>query len=137
MKPIALFIGLTFAALVAGCGGDSDSATPTGAATAVPTAVPQTGGSASGTVLTSRADVVAQNLQFSPPSLTVRAGAVSVALENRDQQVPHDIRVEGFPGAPTCTGPCETSTSFNAGPGTYRFACTVHPEMTGMLTLVP
>jgi plastocyanin len=51
--------------------------------------------------------------------------------------VPHDIRVDGFPGSATCTGVCETATTFSAAPGTYRFTCTIHPEMIGSVTLVP
>lgn len=120
----------------------SPTAAPTQAPTAEPTAAPaptsppQTGGGGGGGA-SSTTVVVAQALEFVNKSVTARAGNFTLVLQNKDLLVPHDIRVDGFPGSASCTGVCETSTTFSAGPGSYRFSCTVHPEMVGTLTLVP
>jgi plastocyanin len=128
----------------------SPAASPTSAPTQAPTAAPaaeptlvptsppaQTGGGSGGGGGSSTAVVVAQALQFVNKSVTARAGDVTLVLQNKDLLVAHDIRVDGFPGSAQCTGVCETSTTFRAGPGTYRFVCTIHPDMIGTLTLTP
>jgi plastocyanin len=114
---------------------------PTAAPTVEPTIAPtsrpaQTGGGGGGGG-GSTAVVVAQALQFVNKSVTARAGSVTLVLQNKDLLVAHDIRVDGFPGSAQCTGVCETSTTFTAGPGMYRFVCTIHPDMIGTLTLTP
>jgi len=120
---------------------------PTEAPTAAPTAPPQgTGGGSGGTggggggagaSVSSTAVVVAQGLAFVNKTVSARAGTVTLVLQNKDLLVAHDIRVDGFAGAASCTGVCETSTTLTAGPGSYRFTCTIHPDMIGTLTLVP
>jgi plastocyanin len=70
-------------------------------------------------------------------TVSARAGTVTLVLQNKDLLVAHDIRVDGFPGSASCTGICETSSTFTAGPGSYRFICTIHPDMIGTLTLTP
>jgi plastocyanin len=86
--------------------------------------------------VTSTAIVVAQALAFVNKSVSARAGTVTLVLQNKDLLVAHDIRVDGFAASASCTGVCETSTTLTAGPGTYRFICTIHPDMIGTLTLV-
>ena len=116
------------------------TAAPTAEPTAppAPTSPPQTGGGGGGGgSASSTAVVVAQALAFVNKSVTARAGAVTLVLQNKDLLVAHDIRVDGFPGSASCIGVCETSATFNAGPGSYRFICTIHPDMIGTLTVVP
>jgi plastocyanin len=131
----------------------SPTTAPTKAPTEVPTEAPTaappsqgtgggaggggTGGGGGGGSVSSTAIVVAQGLAFVNKTVSARAGTVTLVLQNKDLLVAHDIRVDGFAGAASCTGVCETSTTLTAGPGSYRFVCTIHPDMIGTLTLVP
>lgn len=87
----------------------------------------------------------AENLAFDRSSLRFPAGSVvAFTFDNRDPGVLHNVAI--FPavgGDPvfrsaTFTG-IETRT-FLLGPlaaGSYRFACDVHPTMTGSVTVDP
>jgi len=113
---------------------------PTAAPTVAPTAPPPSGGGGGGgggPAVSSQATVAAQTLDFVNKSVTARAGNVTLTLQNKDVLVAHNVMVTGFGTSPDCTGPCETSLTFSAGPGSYRFSCTIHPDMVGTLTLVP
>ena len=86
--------------------------------------------------------VVAVGLAFHPNVVELPAGQpLRIVLDNQDSGVPHDVHV--FQGdtdlgtSATVTGPGQTEVRF--GPltaGTYQFACTVHPAMTGSITIV-
>jgi plastocyanin len=69
--------------------------------------------------------------------LTAGAGAsTSIVLSNQDNRVPHNLSVKGVATSATCAGPCSVTLSFVApAPGSYGFICTVHPFMTGTLTV--
>jgi plastocyanin len=76
-----------------------------------------------------------QNLAFSPASLTVNAGD-TVTWTNHDQ-APHTVT--------TTSGPASfASSNLNQGDtfsytftkaGVYHYYCTIHPNMTGMVTV--
>jgi plastocyanin len=128
MKRIPLLILALLALTAAGCGSSSNSssssstpATTTGAATS-------SGGTAakSGTVT-----IDMQNIAFNPKTVTVKVGQ-TVKWVNKDD-VPHDVT----------GGPLKSST-FNKGgsyaytpkkAGTISYVCTIHPGMTGTLTV--
>jgi hypothetical protein len=89
------------------------------------------------------ADVVitAQGIAWTTPNVTGPAGkAFKLALDNQDPSVPHDIVIKDQSGAQVyktevVTGP--KSQVFDAPalqPGSYPFACSIHPNMTGTLT---
>src|SRR5581483_147615 len=87
--------------------------------------------------------VVAQDVKFSPSSLSAAAGAaLTVTLDNRDAGVPHNI-VFYAPGggtlasSATITGPATATVAFTPpGAGSYTFKCSVHPQqMFGVLTV--
>lgn len=84
---------------------------------------------------------MAEGAAFHPSDLTASAGPVTVTLDNRDAGVQHDLQLYGPSNAPAgstavIVGPAVASLTFDAAPGSYRFACTVHPlQMRGVLTV--
>lgn len=71
---------------------------------------------------------------FSPPEVTVTAGT-KVTWTNHDQE-PHSVMEKNkkFHSAALDT---DDSYSFTfTQPGTYRYFCTLHPQMTGTITVV-
>jgi len=75
--------------------------------------------------------VVAKSFMFSPTTLTVAAGT-TVKWSNRDEE-PHTVVSEtGLFRSPAL----DTNESFSFRfdePGTYRFVCSIHPQMTGTI----
>ena len=89
--------------------------------------------------------IVAANIAFDPPEAGVPAGVpLRITLNNLDVDVPHNVQLMGGPGFPTViakteiiNGPGTTPPVTVGGlvPGSYRFACEVHPNMTSELTV--
>ena len=86
--------------------------------------------------------MTADNLAFSPGSLSAPAGAtVTIAFNNADSGVPHDIDVFSPSGGSigktaVITGPAQATVSLGAlAAGTYPFKCDVHPFMHGTLSV--
>lgn len=85
----------------------------------------------------------AANIAFETTQVTLPAGQpLRIILDNADAGVPHDIAISGngseVARSAIVTGPAQTEVRF--GPltaGTYSFHCTVHPAMTGTLTITP
>ena len=119
------------AALVLACGGGS----------AAPQAPPTLTGSApTSTSLT----IVAEDLRYTPDAMSAPAGStLSVRFENRDPGTPHDLalfsdagRSIKLFGSAITTGVSTRDLSIpGLDPGTYRFACYVHPDMAARLTV--
>ena len=93
---------------------------------------------------TADATVVAKDVAFDTHALSVTGGkSFTVAFDNQDAGVPHNIEIKDASGAvvqdqATITGVAQTTYTFNAlKPGTYTFICKVHPipSMTGTLTV--
>jgi cytochrome c oxidase subunit 2 len=86
-------------------------------------------------------ELAAQNVAFSTNALTAPAGPVTIHFKNDDANVPHNVEIKDGSGAEVfkgqiITGPAEASYSVPPlKAGTYTFACTVHPNMTGTLTV--
>ncbi len=111
----------------AAAGGSSASAAPGGA-------------TASGPVV----KLVAQNIAFDQTAISAPANTpFTISFDNQDAGIPHNVAIhEGSPtGNAVFTGEIITGTaqkdySVPALPaGTYAFVCTVHPNMTGTLTV--
>jgi plastocyanin len=72
--------------------------------------------------------VIAKDLRFSPAAIQVAAGTkVTRAFQNGP--VPHNVKGDGWDsGQPQQSG---TFARTFQQPGTYDYACTLHPSMTG------
>jgi plastocyanin len=79
--------------------------------------------------------VAIDNYSFSPSSLTVPVGT-TVTWVNHDE-TPHTV-VSGDDPRLFKSGGLDTDDSFSftfTKPGTYSYLCTVHPYMTGKITV--
>jgi plastocyanin len=130
--------------LGAGILGDGGGAVPGGSAPPASVAPGAGGGEASAPAPDGPdADVVvtARNVQWVEPELSAPAGTpFTLALDNQDAQVPHDVVITDAGGAEVfrtelVTGPDVVVYDVPAlAAGQYPFVCTVHPNMIGTLT---
>ncbi len=86
--------------------------------------------------------VVASGFKFDPTALTGPADkAFVIDFDNQDAGVPHNIQIKDSGGAVKFTGATfngVASQSYQVpalAAGSYPFQCTVHPTMTGTLTI--
>jgi plastocyanin len=102
------------------------------------------GGSSTPAPSLPNADVTltAENVAYTETSITAAAGQpFTIGFVNKDAGVPHNVAIkdasgkELFQGA-IITGPAATVYDIPPLPaGTYTFVCSVHPNMTGTLTI--
>ena len=110
---LALIIGLV---VLAGCGGDSDGG----------------GSSASSSSCPSVAVTIKMvDIKFDPETATVKTGE-QVCWVNEDD-VQHDAVAENDAFKSELFNKGETFTATLDKPGTVKYVCTVHPNMTGEL----
>ncbi len=79
--------------------------------------------------------VTIDNFAFAPADLTIAAGT-RVEWINQDDE-PHSI-VVADPAMPLKSGGLDTGETFAATfdrPGTYAYFCSIHPQMTGTITV--
>ena len=79
--------------------------------------------------------VVARDFMFAPTSLTVLAGS-TVTWTNKDDE-PHTVVSDS---ALFRSGALDTDESFSfrfEKPGTYHYACSIHPRMVGTIVVHP
>lgn len=86
--------------------------------------------------------VVNDTFRFSPSTITVHPGKVTITLVHKGSGAPHDFSVDGHPtdNVPLVRAGATRSQTFTApAPGTYRFVCTLHTAqgMTGTLVVLP
>ena len=121
------------------------SAAPSGAAASAapsgsPAGSPAASGGAAGTVL----QLAAANIAYDQTDLAAPAGVpFQIAFTNNDAGIPHNVSIHQ--GSPTgtevfkgtiFTGVATQTYDVPALPaGTYSFVCSVHPNMTGTLTV--
>ena len=77
--------------------------------------------------------VMARDFMFAPVSLTVHAGS-TVTWTNRDDE-PHTVVSDA---GLFRSGALDTGESFSFKfdrPGTYRYACSIHPRMVGTIVV--
>jgi len=99
---------------------------------------PAPSGDAAGPVV----EVAAQNIAFTTPTITAAADKpFAIHFKNEDAGVPHNVAIKDASGKEAFKGEIVTGvTDVNyavpalAG-GTYTFVCSVHPNMTGTLTV--
>jgi plastocyanin len=118
----------------------SGAPVPTVSAGALPSAATTASGAAGapGTVVTGQTaafkDKQTDQLQFSPNSVTVKAGEV---LEwDNTGQVAHNVTFDAYAtiSSDTMNGGDTFQVKFLL-PGVYQFHCTFHPNMTGQVTV--
>jgi plastocyanin len=105
--------------LVSGCSSPSSSGTggaTTGGAT---------GGAAGGVT------VVEKNFQFTPSSVNIKVGD-TVTFENQDSTA-HDVVIGTTDLGPQQPGALVSWTA--EADGTFPFACSIHPSMTGQIVV--
>ena len=126
MKRLLLGLGIAALAVVtAACSG----------ATAAPASDGPVATAATGDAIT----IVAKDLAFQTPTVTVAAGEpVAIVLDNQDG-APHNIAIKDASGAEVFKGEIVSNAQVtNQVPalaaGTYTFFCEVHPNMTGTIT---
>jgi len=125
MKRLTLTFGLlVLAAVLAACSGASAQDKPSTPA-----------GSPSGASVA----VVAKDLAFVTPAVTVKAGsAFAIDFDNRDG-APHNIAISDASGSKVFKGDIVSSSKVAyqvpaLAAGTYTFICEVHPDMKGTIT---
>ena len=77
--------------------------------------------------------VIARNFMFAPGTITIRAG-VTVTWKNTDDE-PHSIVSDTRLFR---SGALDTNESFSFRfdkPGTYHYACSIHPRMVGTIVV--
>jgi plastocyanin len=85
--------------------------------------------------------ITARNVEFEPTTVAMEAGVpLRLLLQNEDAGIPHNIVVRGggtdIGKTEIVTGVARTELSFGPlPPGVYEFACEVHPNMTGTITV--
>jgi plastocyanin len=84
------------------------------------------------------AAVSMKNIQFSPKALTVAKGT-TVKWTNQDS-VNHDVTKAGGPGPDFSSGQGNLAQGATyqqtlSTPGTIQYKCTIHPGMTGTITV--
>ncbi len=117
------------------------SAVPSVALSAAPSAAPSDGGSGgTGAVV----QVSAINVAFEQTALTAPANVpFTIHFNNKDDSIQHNVEIKDASGmtmfkGDLVSGPVEKDYAVPALPaGAYTFNCTLHPNMTGTLTVGP
>ena len=85
--------------------------------------------------------ITAASIAFTETAVTAPAGApFTLSFDNQDAGIPHDVQIKDASGAvvfktDTFSGAEKRDFPVPAlAAGSYPFACTVHPNMTGTLT---
>jgi plastocyanin len=130
--------------LLSGSGSGSGNQAGTGSAVPASAAAGGTGGAAATAVPSlpaADATLTAEKVAFTPSSITVPAAKpFTLAFDNKDSGVPHNVELKDAGGAVVfkgdiVTGPAVTVYHVPALPaGQYAFVCSVHPNMTGTAT---
>jgi len=127
MKRLTLTFGLVaLAAVLAACSGTSAAPTTT--------SQPSAGGNTGDAVT-----VVAKDIAFKNPDITVKAGApVQIVLDNQDG-APRNMAISDANGQGVFKGEIVSNTKVTytvpaLAAGTYTFICEVHPNMKGTIT---
>jgi plastocyanin len=83
-----------------------------------------------------RGDVrlTAKNIKFSRATIHAPAGSVSVFVTNHDT-VLHTFTIDQLNVNLNLPANSTARAAFQASPGKYRYVCTLHPDMHGILTV--
>jgi plastocyanin len=117
---LVLLLGCLALALYAGCGGDDDDNGGGGGGGQQEAPAATSGG----------AQVTMKDIKFNPSTVNVKAG--DTVTWTNDDSVGHDVTGDGFKSG--SAGGLSSGDTFKhkfAKAGTFKYACTVHPGMTG------
>lgn len=123
---------LVAAVLIAGCGSNTTTSTPTTTTAATP---PGTAAASPTVAQPASVTVRVEDMKFSPDAVTVQAGD-TVTWKFSDK-VPHAVQGIGD-AAMGINSPIFTGGEWShtlAVPGVYRYLCPLHPEMRGTVTV--
>ena len=81
----------------------------------------------------SPAQIVIQNFQFDPPTISVPVGT-TVTWTNHDEEIHSLISTQGGFSSPGLDSNQQFSFRFEK-PGTYEYRCALHPQMTGTVVV--
>ena len=131
-----IYLSFLFAGslLLAGCGPTTPAPAAPGAMTPItqPSANPaNTGANTANPAPAQTSSVNIQNFAFSPSALTITKGA-TVTWTNNDS-APHQIASATFNSQALSQG--QTYSFTFTQPGTYSYSCSIHPSMTGTITV--
>lgn len=126
LRPLAVLV--VCAALIGGCGGDDDADTATGTA-GTTTAAEATGRGGPGVT------VGMKDFAFDPQEITIIVGE-EVTWRN-DDSAEHNVVGRGVEDPPKSEelGLGQTYTWRALQAGTVEYLCTIHPNMTGRITV--
>jgi plastocyanin len=99
--------------------------------TAAPKTTPKTTPSTSPSAGETGSTVLIKDFAFKPSAITVQAGT-TVTWKNEDSTV-HTVTGSGFDSGQIQPG-AEFQKTFDAA-GTYDYHCSIHPSMTGQVTV--
>jgi plastocyanin len=80
------------------------------------------------------ADVVAEDFDFSPSTVSAKSGS-SITVKNDTPSTPHTFTVDGTKIDQSLDPDTTVTVKVALDPGSYDFHCTIHPQMTGTLTV--
>ena len=142
---LALLVALGLALTTGLIGGSGDEGTATASGAPGASVAPGAGGGEASAVPSAGPDadvvITALNVNWVVADVIVPADTpFTLALDNQDNAVPHDVVITDGSGAEVfrtelVTGPAVVVYDVPAiSPGQYAFVCTVHPNMTGTVT---
>lgn len=133
-----LLCSIAAAVALLGCGSQAaSSASPARPATAMPPepAAPAVAATpdAAAAAQAQEGTISIKDFMFSPTSITVSAGS-TVHWKNLDGE-PHTVSGIEAPFRSGALDQNDTFTFTFSKPGTYRYACSIHPQMVGTITV--
>jgi plastocyanin len=111
----------------AGGGGSQQSSQPTSTETSE-------GESGGGGGSEGEPDVVAEDFDFDPTDVSAASGSTLV-VKNDSPSTPHTFTVDGTKIDQDLAPDTSSNVKIDLKAGTYPFHCTIHPQMTGTLTV--
>lgn len=120
--PAGLVAVLLTVGLAAACGGDDSGGTVSSPSTTTKAADQNT------------VTVTASGFKFSPTTATAKAGNVHFAVKNEDG-TNHTFTIDGTDVNIKLAGNGSGEADATLDAGTYEWHCTIHPSMTGTLTV--
>lgn len=119
-----------------------EASAPASPAESAPAASPEASAPAGSATAGDAVKLAAQNIAFSTDKLQAPAGAPFVLeFENLDAGIPHNVEIKDAGGTSVYQGEIFNGIATKAyevaalAAGSYPFICTVHPNMTGTLTV--